>query len=675
MKQTLVSLACTIVCGGALAQATAPVSPSSSNSIAPSATSLIAATPQTTATPSLSAKPQTTAAQNGTSSSQITATPHVGVQTSAAQNNTPQVPSQTLPPPAPSYRESIVVLGQPEPVTLGEAARSGMVLDTQTNPLAVSQLTDYLRTDSSVDLEQRGGGGVQTDVSIRGASFEQTLVLLNGLRINDVETSHFNLDVPIPLEAIGGIDVLHGAGSTLYGSDAIGGVVNVRTLRPEASTLRLRTAAGSYGINEQSVVASGVSRRATEVLGGSRDFSSGFIADRDYRSEQASSETVLQSPLGATDLLFAGSDRGFGADQFYGNYPSFERTKGWYAMLQQQLGSNTDAAVSYRRHTDRFVLVRANPGLYTNQHIDESWQALLRRRDNLGSRLHLDTGLEEDLDAIQSNNLGHHGRNRGAGYAQLSLRSNAHGTLSVGAREEVFSGGDSVFSPSFAGSVRAGHGVKLRGAIGYGFRLPTYTDLYYSDPTTLGNPNLRPESAWSYEAGADWFVGSRLVLSATGFSSPQSNTIDYVRPNANSLWHATNLTAFRYSGFEFASDWRPTSAQRIRASWTYVAGAQNVLNGLQSEYVFNYPVNNASVEWLASWREGLTMRTRLGVTQRFQRDAYPLLDVSLMRSAGRIQPFVQITNLTNTGYEEIQSVRMQGRAFTGGLAISLTRGR
>ncbi len=144
------------------------------------------------------------------------------------------------------------------------------------------------------------------------------------------------------------------------------------------------------------------------------------MADRDYRSEEASLEPRADTKLGASDLFVAGSDRAFGADRFYGNYTSFERTKSWYAMLHQGLGAKTEAAVAYRRHTDRFVLFRDNPGIYTNQHKDESWEGLLQRNDSFGTHLELASGLEEDLDAIQSNNLGHHARNRGAGYLQFT---------------------------------------------------------------------------------------------------------------------------------------------------------------------------------------------------------------------------------------------------------------
>jgi iron complex outermembrane receptor protein len=580
----------------------------------------------------------------------------------------------------PVLADSVVVLGKAEPGTLRESSRATAELDVAGQAGAVGQMTDVLRTDSSVDVQQRGAGGVQSDVAIRGANYEQTLVLLNGFRINDAQTSHFNLDVPVPLEGIAGLDTLHGAGSTVYGSDAVGGVVNVRTLpAPTTDWARLRAGGGSFGMNSESAVLGGERGRVSEVLGGGRDFSTGFIADRDYRSEEASSETRLRTGLGETDALLAGSDRAYGAAGFYGNYPSFERTKGWYGLLRQELGERTAAMLGYRRHTDRFVLFRQNPGLYTNQHADESWQARVDRRDRMGTRWRVDSGLEEDLDAIHSNNLGQHGRNRGAGYAQAEWRtgpSTGHSaTVSAGGRLEVLSGGGTVWSPAVSGSWVAGRGVKLRGAMGRGFRQPTYTDLYYSDPTQQGNAGLRPESAWNYEVGTDWFVGSRWVVSATGFVSPQHGTIDYVRAVGAQRYQAENLSNFRYAGFETNALWRMERRGSVRAAWTYVSGARDVLQGLESRYVFNYARHNASVEWLANGPAGLTARTRMGVVQRFQREPYAVLDVGVFRGRGMVQPFAQMTNLANTGYQEIAGVPMPGRGFVGGVVLMLGHGR
>ncbi|HET7346408.1 MAG TPA: TonB-dependent receptor plug domain-containing protein, partial [Acidobacteriaceae bacterium] len=320
-------------------------------------------------------------------------------------------PQQTQPA-VPQVQSTVVVVGVPEPVTLGESPRSSVVLDTQQHPLAFETPEDYLRTDSSTLVEQRGAGGAQADISIRGSSFEQTLVLLNGLRIDDPETGHLNLDLPVPLEAMSNIEVLHGAGSTLYGSDALGGVVDFLTAVPTSTSLRLRSGVGSFGENEQSVLAGLARPRWTEQFTATRNFSTGFLPDRDYRNESVSSETRWHTGLGESDVLLAGSDRAYGADGFYGPFNAWERTKGWFASGRQQFGANTEAAFGYRRHADNFVLLRNDPAFYANNHIDHSWEAVVRRRQPIAKAANLFYGLEGDGDSIDSNNLGRHARNQ-----------------------------------------------------------------------------------------------------------------------------------------------------------------------------------------------------------------------------------------------------------------------
>ena len=567
---------------------------------------------------------------------------------------------------------TVVVVGNPEPVTLGESNRSTAVLNTQKHPLAYSTVEDYLRTDASTFVEQRGGGGSQADISIRGTSFEQTLVLLNGLRINDAETSHNNMDIPVPLAAVRSIDVLHGAGSTLYGSDAIGGVVDFVTATPTHDALLLRAGGGNYGENEQAAVATAMGRRWSEMLAGQRNFSSGFMYDRDYRNEEASSESRWQSALGTTDILLAGDDRAFGANQFYGNFPSYERTKGWFASIEQDLGRKTQAAFGYRRHTDEFVLFRNQPAIYENNHIDTSWEAALRRHDEIGSNLKLFYGLEGDGDSIHSNNLGVHARNWGAGYLDGTWRA-GKASVSAGLRQEIISGGYTVTSPMIEGGYFVRPRVKVRAAAGYGFRLPTYLDLYYSDPATLGNPNLKPESAWNFEGGVDWFASAKFFLESTVFTSLQHQAIDYVRANANEKYQATNLSNFQFTGWENAADWRMNDANEIKASWTLLNGAQSALHGLQSRYVFNYPVNNASLVGTHVWSAGYLLETRIGVTERYQQSPYAVWGLAFAKESGRLRPYVRLSNITNTGYQEIEGVQMPGREVVAGLELSLAR--
>lgn len=583
--------------------------------------------------------------------------------------------STSIPQPEPpkAASETLIVLGSATPVPLAESSRSVEILPVQPNLLSVQTPIDLLRNDSSAFIEQRGAGGAQSDIVLRGGSFAQTLVLVNGFRINDAQTAHHNLDLPIPLEAMDSVQILEGAGSTLHGADALSGVVDFVTAAPAHSSVLLRAGQGSFESNEESVIAGLARSRWSARATGTRNFSTGFISDRDYRNEDASLESWFGSRLGVTDLLVAASDRSFGADQFYGNFPSWERTKSWFASARQELGSSSSAAFGYRRHSDEFVLIRSNPSIYENNHIDSSWQASLRHTFRLGTNSLLLGGLEADGDSISSNNLGAHARNRGAGYLDLDIRpSKRRWNLSIGTREEIFSGSvDPVFAPQIAGSFRLTHQLKLRASSGYGFRIPTYTDLYYSDPSTVGDAALKPESAWSFDGGLDWNASSTFTISATGFYSRQYDAIDYLRASPSEKWRATNLSGLRFAGVESSATWLPAKSHRIQIAWTSLNGAQRALNGLQSEYVFNYPVNNIHAAWDATLGREWLLRNAVQIAQRYHQTAYPVWNAAISRQSGRVRPYLRLDNLSNTGYQEITGVAMPGRSITGGLALWL----
>lgn len=586
--------------------------------------------------------------------------------------------------PVSGLSETMVVLGSATPVPLAESPRPVVVLPVASRSLAAVTPISFLRADSSVFLEQRGAGGAQSDITLQGGSFEQTLVLLNGFRINDSQTSHHNLDLPVPLDAIDSVEVLEGAGSTLHGVDALSGVVDFITRAPDHDRVRLRAGEGSFEENEENLLADATRGHWSGRLAAGRNFSTGFMTDRDYRNEEASAESWLGTRLGVTDLLFASSDRAFGANGFYGNYPQWERTKAWFASARQELGSHTVAAFGYRRHTDDYVLVRDDPSIYENNHIDGSWQASLRHTMNLHPGALMLMGLEADGDSIRSFNfsggvtsfaLGIHARNRGAGYLDLDWRpAKRRWNISAGAREEIFSGGaKAVFSPQAAGSLRITDRLKLRANVGYGFRIPTYTDLYYSDPTTVGDPDLKAESAWSGNAGADWALSSRVSVSATGFYSRQHDTIDYVRANSNDLWHAANLNGLHFVGVETSLTWAPTERQSVRIAWTGLHGAQSALHGLQSEYIFNYPVENMHATWTAALGHAMTISNMVQLAQRYQQSVYPVWNVWITHATGRVQPYLRLTNLSNTGYEEIEGVQMPPWEIAGGIAVQFGR--
>jgi iron complex outermembrane receptor protein len=384
-----------------------------------------------------------------------------------------------------------------------------------------------------------------------------------------------------------------------------------------------------------------------------------------------------------SDLLFAASDRAFGANQFYGPYNSWERTKGWFASARQELGSRTVAAFGYRRHTDEFVLLRDDPSVYENNHIDGSWQGSLRRTVPVAGPSVVLMGLELDGDSIRSSNLGLHARNRGAGYLDLDLKpAKRRWNLSAGLREELFSSGlRSELAPHLAGSFRLSDRLKLRGSGGYGFRLPTYTDLYYSDPTTVGNPNLKPESAWSGEAGADWAASSRLSVTVTGFHSRQHDEIDYVRASATLPWQAANLSGLHFTGVESAATWMVAKGAKVQIAWTGLISGQGSLRGLQSEYALNYPVENLHGAWTATLKHSVVVTNSVAVTKPHQqagvapwnRTAYPVWSAALTQDSWKASPYLRLGNLSNTGYQEISGVNMPGRSISGGISFRLGR--
>jgi iron complex outermembrane receptor protein len=564
-----------------------------------------------------------------------------------------------------------VVTGTFEPISLANIDRSVSVISIQDSPIPLNHWVDYLELDPSIDFRQRAPNDVQGDVSIRGSSFGQTLILVNSLRMDDAQSGHHDLDLPLPTGALDRIEVLHGAGSTLYGSDAMAGAVNLITARPVKSELRLAVGVGNFGVNQEGGSASLVAGKWDERLDVARDFSTGFASDRNYRSLTAFSTSGARTALGDTLLLIGYGDKAFGADQFYGPFNSWERTKSWFAGLKQDIGKKTEFDLGYRRHSDEFILLRNQPQVYENNHVTESWQVALRRRETLGNKVHVFYGAEGDHDSIESNNLGKHARAQGAGYLDVDLRALNRFSLSLGVREEVFDSNGSQLSPTVAGGVWLTSRWKVRASASRAFRLPTYTDLYYSDPGNVGNPHLKPESGWNYEVGLDWQNGGRLKTSATLFHIREQNVIDYVKFFPGDLFHAANIQRLNFTGIETSAEIRLTNVQRLRFAYTGLQGVQQSLNGLVSRYVFNYPVNNAVFGWQGMLPGRIFARTQVGATQRFGRDPYAVWEAGIGREFGALGARLSFSNLANTRYQEIEGVVMPGRSVVFGLEYVL----
>jgi iron complex outermembrane receptor protein len=591
------------------------------------------------------------------------------------QSQAPQPSQQKQIPPMPVQPQTVVVTGTWEPVPLEESDRSVNVYSLSGSHLLFGDLTDVLDLDSSVQVQSRGAGGVQADISIRGGSFEQTLFLLDGIRLNDAQSAHYDMDLPLPLDAISRMEVLRGSGSTLYGSDAVGGVINLVTAPPNPADnleLRLRVGYGSFGTNEESGFLAFTHDTISQRFSFERELSDGFRDDREYRNLAIASESWLKTRLGLTRVFLSFMDRPFGADQFYGNYNSWERTKTWLATLSQDLGRKTLFTLAYRRHTDLYELLRDDPVFYTNRHIDDSWNFALRRQDSIRDKIHVFYGMEGTADYVNSTNLGVHSRRQGALYGAVSIAAWHRFSLNGGTRQEFYGNAqtgklETINVPSFSAGYWLSSKAKLYASASRAFRLPSFTDLYYHDPANIGNPNLQPERAMNYEFGADAYPNHRMRLSAAVFERRESDDIDYIRANPSDMWQATNFTRLNFTGWEASLHLSLTNAQQLQLEYTGLHGASAALDGYQSQYVFNYPTQQATIGWERLSRSGWLARVRTGITNQYERNAYVVVDAYGAWTRSRLHPYLRLTNLTNADYQPVYGVVMPGRAALVGL--------
>ena len=296
----------------------------------------------------------------------------------------------------------------------------------------------------------------------------------------------------------------------------------------------------------------------------------------------------------------------------------------------------------------------------------------MRRFEKIGETLRVYYGVDGLREHIESNNLGTHTRDQGGVYASFDARALKRFSFNVGVREELYTAGHRVFSPSLSGAYWVNSRVKLRASASHAFRLPDYTELYYSDPLHLGNPLLKPEYAWSFEGGVQLSLHRNLLVDGGVFHRRDHDVIDYARPasaGASALYVAQNIQRLNFTGAEISLRWQLPRQQRIELSYTGMHGAGATLTGVQYLYVFDYPVHEGIATWRSRIPGGFDSRFRIAALQRRGSGTYPLVEWAVERQFHYMKPYLQLTNLTDTKYEEIPGVAMPGRGFIAGLEL------
>jgi vitamin B12 transporter len=214
--------------------------------------------------------------------------------------------------------EEVVVSAQRAPVTFSQVARIVAVIEKDEIQYApVQSLQDLLEFALNADVRQRGGLGAQADISIRGGSFDQVLILLNGININDPQTGHHNLNLPVSLDAIERIEILEGPASRVYGLDAFSGTINIITGTNSNSNLKARLSGGQYGFYDSGLSGNIVTGKLTNFISVDHRSSDGYIKNTDFKLTDVYYQGKLATTAGILEFQAGNTDRAFGSNSFY----------------------------------------------------------------------------------------------------------------------------------------------------------------------------------------------------------------------------------------------------------------------------------------------------------------------------------------------------------------------
>ena len=522
------------------------------------------------------------------------------------------------------------------------------------------------------DLQARSPA--QADLSLRGASYEGVLVLVDGVRMSDPQTGHFDLDLAVPLERVERIEVLLGPASAQFGSDAVGGVVNVVTRRGWRGG-EIRTEGGTFGRWAVSG-AGGATVGAWEVGGGlERTESDGHRPGTDYEVLLADGHVAGPLAGGRLDASIGHGRRNFGAADFYGPFPAYERTRtttgsaSWTGLLGR---AEVAPRVALRRHTDDFILIRTDPSVYRNNHVSDQVTADIAARVPLGAGRDVAIGGEWIRETLESNALGQRAQNRVAVFGEVTSPVGP-ARASAGVRVDRREGFETFVSPSASVSLPVSDAVTLRGQAGRAFRTPTWTERYYEDPANLGTPDLEGERSWSAEAGLDAMLPGSGILRATLFRRTSSDLIDWARPagDPDARWRTRNVESATFEGLELSGSVGSRGTLLVVPYATWLDIDTEEASGFASKSTLRPLVRTLGVSLERTLFGASHARLHARDQTRTGEEGVLLLDARLGLALPFGEVFLAGTNLTDATYEELSALPAQGRALAVGLRTVL----
>ena len=632
----------------------------------------------------------------------LASAPVTGVSAQTAENNNAGEKLYEL--------EEVEVTGSRVPLTVSQAARIVTVLDREAIAAApVQSINDLLKYAAGVDVRQRGDMGVQTDISIRGGTFDQITILLNGINICDPQTGHNAADFPVELSEIERIEVLEGPAGRVYGTSSLVGAINIVTRTAKNSGAEVFADGGSYGYFKGGAIVSHVKNGLSNQVSGSYSRSDGFS-----RSEAGN----LNADFKYVRLFYQGryendqvdvrwhagfTNKDYGANTFYSTLSDeqFEHVRKYYTAVQAETKGDVyhfKPSVYWNRSDDRFEFYRGMPEKSPfNYHQTDVYGVSLNNyiQTFLGKTAF---GAEFRNEGVRSTSLGEPLNSPvkvpGAdAYFTLGLnRTNLsfhleHNivlrrfTLSAGVIAVKNTGNEMNFRfyPGVDASYQFARDWKVYVSYNTSLRMPTFTELYYSVGGHKADKYLKPEEMQAVEVGVKYLrPGIRGTLSLYRYHG--TDMIDWIKDISqcdDAPWQSVNHAVINTMGAEASVlvdirelMQRDAFVRSVNVSYSYIDQDKETTPNLQSKYALEYLRHkfvaqaNFRIWRLLEMNLSYRWQDRMGNYQKGNSmvpyEPYSLVDARFTWNAPQYKIYVEGNNLLNKTYYDHGNIPQPG---------------
>ncbi len=546
---------------------------------------------------------------------------------------------------------------------------------------AATNVADLLQQVAGVDIRRRGTAGSQADLYIRGGGFDQTLLLIDGIKMDDSQTGHHTMNAALPIEVIERIEIIKGPAARIFGQNAFTGAINIVTKKKLSNTVAANMEKGSFGQLNSSVTAAKEFENASIIMHIGALTSDGYRDNSDYKNYNYFVKGVFNKKKQPIEVIATFFDKKFGAQNFYTptswGFNEYEETQSSLLSASSTFKNQKfkiTPRVYWKRGQDIFLLKREDPSFYRNLHITNKVGVEMNASyiSDLGI-----TGFGVDVSrvSISSNNLGD--RNRIMANLFLEHRFKALNDkldITPGVAVTYFSDFKFHAFPGLDLGLQLSENFKAYGNLGITYRIPTYTDLYYNDSSTSGNPNLKPEEAFAQEIGLK-YNSERVTTSVAIFNRNATNLIDFVKQDVTATkFIATNFAKVNTKGFEWNADYH----FKINEFNQTLSFAYNFLNDdilAQNKELSRYSLNTLKHQFITRFTSKLFKNIRQNIiykhAERTVGTSYNVWDASVIVDFDTVSFTVTANNIFDAEYIEAGFVPMPSSSLLFGMRFRL----